>query len=238
MDEIVIDGVIGGWEVDSKDVIYQLGRANGDVLVLLNSIGGSVLHGVSIFNAFKAYNKGTITIRITGVAASIASYIALAGDKIEAYDNATYMIHNASLPAFSDYRGLRKAADISEGLTSIISKAYISKTSMSEKVIRKLMDDETFYYGAEMLEAGFVDEIISTDDSDTSKAEALSVAIESLKACNNAIVENEDNLSLEAVAKLLPSEDGDVETIEKVVDLSAQQKRARMLKIKYKEIQC
>lgn len=237
MDKIVIDGVIGGWDVDSKDVIHQLGRANGDVLVLLNSIGGSVLHGVSISNAFKAYNKGTVTVRITGVAASIASYIALAGDKLEAYDNTTYMIHNASLPAFSDYRGLRKAADISEGLTSIISKAYISKTGMNEKTIRNLMDDETYYYGAEMLEAGFVDEIISTE-SDTSKAEALSVAIESLKACNNAIVENEDTLSLEAVAKLLPSKDEVVEIIEAVVDLSAQQKRARTLKIKMKEIQC
>ena len=237
MDEIIIDGVIGGWEVDSKDVIYQLGRMKGDVLVLLNSVGGSVLHGVSIFNAFKAYDKGQITVRITGVAASIASYIALSADKIEAYDNTTYMIHNASLPAFSDYRGLRKAADISEGLTSIISKAYISKTGMSEKVVRKLMDDETYYYGTEMFDAGFIDEIISTE-SDGSKAEAMSMAIESLKACNNAIAEHENNLSLEAVAKLLPPKEEVVKVVPKVVDLSAQQKRARILKIKQKEIQC
>ncbi|MFK5937718.1 MAG: Clp protease ClpP [Sulfurimonas sp.] len=237
MDKIVIDGVIGGWEVDSKNIINQLNTKTGDVLVLLNSVGGSVLHGISIFNAFKAYKKGTIAVRITGIAASIASYIALAGDKIEAFDNTTFMIHNASLPAFSDYRGLRKAADISEGLTSIISKAYISKTGMSEKNVRKLMDDETFYYGAEMLDAGFVDEIISTESA-TNKAEALSVAIESLKACNNAIQKKENGLSLEAVAKLLPQKEEVVETKIKVVDLSAQQQRARKLSILNKEIQC
>ena len=230
MDEIVIDGVIGGWEVDSKDVIYQLGRCSGDVLVLLNSIGGSVIHGVAIFNAFIAYDKGTITVRITGVAASIASYIALAGDKVEAYDNTTYMIHNASLPVMGDYRALRKGADISEGLTSIIAKAYISKTSMSEEEIRSLMEEETFYYGAEMLEAGFVDAVISTEN-DTNKAEALSMAIESLKACNNAIHENESELSFEAVAKLLPAAEDVVEVIEDVVDLSAQKQRQRSLQI-------
>ena len=230
MDEIVIDGVIGGWEVDSKDVIYQLNKMSGDVLVLLNSIGGSVIHGVAIFNAFKAYNKGTITIRITGVAASIASYIALAGDKVEAYDNTTYMIHNASLPVMGDYRALRKGADISEGLTSIIAKAYIFKTSMDEKVIRDLMEEETFYYGAEMFEAGFIDSIISTEN-DTNKAEALSVALESLKACNNAIHEHESDLSFEAVAKLLPDKEEEVEIIEEVVDLSAQEQRRRSLEI-------
>lgn len=231
MDEIVIDGVIGGWEVDSKEIIYQLGKMRGDVLVLLNSIGGSVIHGVSIFNAFKAYDKGLITIRITGVAASIASYIALSGDKVEAYDNTTYMIHNASLPVMGDYRALRKGADISEGLTSIIAKAYISKSGKTEKEVRALMDAETFYYGAEMLDAGFVDSIISTENN-TNKAEALSVALESLKACNNAIHEHESDLSFEAVAKLLPQkEEVVVEVIEEVVDLSAQQQRARTLEI-------
>lgn len=230
MNEILIDGVIGGWDVDSKEIIYQLNQMKGDVLVLINSVGGSVLHGVSIFNALKAYDKGTVTVRITGVAASIASYIALAGDTVEAYDNTTYMIHNASLPVMGDYRALRKGADISEGLTSIIAKAYISKTGMVESEVRELMDEETFYYGAEMEEAGFIDVVISTE-SDTNRAEALSVTLEGLKACNNAIHEHESDLSFEAVAKLLPEDDHEPEVIETVVDLSAQHKRSRDLQI-------
>lgn len=227
MNEIVIDGVIGGWEIDSKEIISQLNNMSGDVLVTINSVGGSVFHGVSIFNALKAYSKGAITVRIVGVAASIASYIALAGDKIEAYDNTTYMIHNAWLPAMGDYQELRKAADISEGLSSIIAKAYISKTGIVEKDIRDAMDIETFYYGAEMLTAGFVDTIIPTD-SDTKKAEALAVTLEGLKACNNAIHQNE-NVSFESVAKLIPKKE--IKEIPKVVDLSAQQQRDRDIQI-------
>ena len=236
MDEIVIDGVIGGWEVDSKEVISQLNNMDGDVLITINSVGGSVLHGVSIFNALKAYDKGQITVRISGVAASIASYIALAGDTVEAYDNTTYMIHNASLPVMGDYRALRKGAEISEGLTSIISKAYVSKTGKSDSEVRALMEEESFFYGAEMHEAGFVDVIISTESNGT-KAEALAVTLEGLKACNNAIHEHESDLSFEAVAKLLPKEEVVKEVIEKVVDLSAQQQRSRNLEILEKETQ-
>ena len=230
MDEIVIDGVIGGWDVTSQEFIAELNAKKGDVLIKINSVGGSVMHGVAIFNAIKAYNKGNVTAQITGVAASIASYIVLACDTVEAYDNTTYMIHNASLCICGDYKELVKAADISEGLSAIIAKAYISKTSMSDKDIRKLMDDETFYYGAEMLDAGFVDNIISTDSGATNKKEALAMASERLKACNNAIIENESNLSLESVAKLLPEkEEVIVEVINEVVDVSAQQKRERDL---------
>ena len=232
MDEIILDGVIGGWEIDSRDVISQLNQCSGDVTVKINSIGGSVWHGISIFNAFKEYNKGKINVIITGIAASIASYIALAGDNIKAYDNATYMIHNASIYTFGDHRELRKSADIAENCTKLISNAYISRTSMSDKVIRKLMDEETFYFGSQMLEAGFVDEIISTESS-LDEAQAKAIAIEGLKACNNAIQENENNLSLEAVAKLLPVEEVLIkeEIILEVVDLSAQQQRRRSLQI-------
>jgi len=230
MDEIVIDGIIGGWDIDSQSFSDELNSKSGDVLLKVNSVGGSVMHGVAIFNAIRAYKKGIITAQITGVAASIASYIVLACDKVTAYDNTTFMIHNASLPALGDFRELRKAADISEGLSSIISKAYVSKTSMSDKDVRNLMDDETFYYGKEMLDAGFIDEIVATESAVTNKAEALAIATESLKACNNAIVENESNLSLEAVAKLLPEKEEEVLEVEnKVVDVSAQQKKAREL---------
>lgn len=238
MKTIIIDGVIGGWDVNSQWFIEQINDAIDDVTIEINSIGGSVIHGVAIFNAIKAYDKGTVTAKITGVAASIASYIVLACDKVIAYDNTTYMIHNASLPAFGDYRELQKAAAISEGLSAIIAKAYVFKTAMSDKDIRKLMEDETFYYGAEMLEAGFVDEIISTESNGT-KAEAMAMASESLKACNNALYENENDLSLEAVAKLLPVvEKVVVETKPEVADVSAKQQRDRKLSILNKELQC
>lgn len=221
MNEIVIDGVIGGWDVEAKDIIDQLNSMDGDVIIKLNSIGGSVIEGISIFNAIKAYSKGKIIVEITAVAASIASYIALAADNVKAYDNAVFMIHNASLPVFGDYRELRKGAEISEGLTSIIAKAYVAKTGLEDKKIRTLMDEETFYYGREMLDAGFVDEMIKTDEN-SSKAEALSLTLENLKACNNAIYEHKDDVNYEAVAQLLNKEQKKDE--EKVADLEAKKR--------------
>ena len=226
MNEIVIDGVIGSWDVDAKEIVSELTNMSGDVTIKLNSVGGSVIDGFTIYNALKAYDKGEIIVEIGAVAASIASYIALAGDLITAKSNSVYMIHNAWLPAVGDFVELRKAADISEGLSSIIANAYVAKTGMGKSDALSLMAKETFYYGAEMKDAGFVDEIINVDGT-TDKAAAYSVTVEGLKACNNAVMEHE-SINFEAVAKLLPKDE--VET-PKVVDLSAQQRRARELYI-------
>ena len=136
------------------------------------------------------------------------------------------MIHNAWLPAVGDFVELRKAADISEGLSSIMANAYVAKTGMGKSDALSLMAKETFYYGAEMQDAGFVDEIINVDGT-TDKAAAYSVTMESLKACNNAVMEHK-SINYEAVAKLLPK---DRVEKPKVVDLSAQQRRARELYI-------
>jgi len=222
MDEIIIDGVIGGWDIDAQEIVAQVNQAQGDILVKLNSVGGSVIDGITIYNALKKHDKGTVTVEIGAVAASIASYIALAGNKVIANSNSVYMIHNAWLPAVGDFIELRKSADISEGLSSIIANAYVAKTQMGKSDALSLMAKETFYYGAEMQEVGFVDEIINVD-GEIDKTSAYSVTVESLKACNNAILENE-SINFEAVAKLLPKDE--VET-PKVVDLSAQKKRQR-----------
>lgn len=230
MNNILIDGIIGGWDVDAREIVSQLNEAEGDVTIKLNSVGGSVIEGITIYNAIREYNKGTVTVEIGAVAASIASYIALAGDKVIAHSNSVFMIHLAWLPVAGNYNDLRKAADISEGLSSIIANAYVAKTKMEKSEAIDLMTKETFYYGAEMKDAGFVDEIIDAENKST-KAEALSVTIEGIKACNNAVQENESDLSFEAVAKLLPEKEVVEEVIEKVVDLSAQQMRARRLYI-------
>jgi len=236
MNEIIIDGQIGSWEVDAKEIALQLSNMSGDVTVKLNSVGGSVIDGISIYNAIAQYDKGVVTVEIGAVAASIASYIALAGDKVIANTNSVYMIHLAWLPVAGNYIDLRKAADISEGLSSIIANAYVAKTKMEKSEAISLMEKEAFYYGAEMLDAGFVDEI-NTIEINSDKASALAVTLEGLKACNNSILEHE-TLSYEAVAKLLPKEEvAEVETPE-AVDLSAQQARARTLEILKKELEC
>ena len=185
MNEIIINSDIGKWSISSLDVINQLKEMSGDVTVKISSNGGDVFQGIEIHNAFNEYYKGNINIVITSIAASIASYIALAGDSIKAYDNATFMIHNAWTFAAGDHNELRKTADIVEGLSSIMSKKYASKTGKSIEDINVLMDDSSFYYGDEILNNGFCDEIIATDE-DSSKKEAVALAREGFKAsCKN-----------------------------------------------------
>ena len=178
---IKIDGEIG-WTTTARDVKWELARANGDIRVEISSPGGSVFQGIEIFNALKNYQGGNVEVVIMSLAASIASYIALAGDTIKAHDNAVYMIHNAHVFVGGDHNKLRKTADIVSGLSNILAKKYIEVTGKDEKEIKAMMDEETFFYGAEMQEAGFVDEIIETEESkDPEGAKAL--AHEQFAAC-------------------------------------------------------
>ena len=180
MPKIVIEGEIG-WDTTSREVKNQLKNMRGDLEVEISSVGGSIYQGIEIFNALEKYEGHITTINI-GMAASMASYLMLVGDSIKAYDNATYMIHNGSTFAWGDHNKLRKTADHVEQLSALICKKYMEKTGKSEAELRTMMDDETFLYGDEMLEHGFVDEMISTDKN-KDKSSALASFQASISAC-------------------------------------------------------
>jgi ATP-dependent Clp protease protease subunit len=116
MQQIKINGEIG-FEVLAGDIEEVLNNANGDIELLIDSPGGSVFEGVTIFNLLRDYNKGKITATINGVAASMASYIAMVADELKVYDNSTFMIHNAWGITIGDYRDMQKTAEILQGLT-------------------------------------------------------------------------------------------------------------------------
>jgi len=227
MTEIKIVGVVGGWEVDAADIIHQVDLAKGDIELFIDSPGGSVIDGYSIFNALKSYQNGKVYAKISAVAASIASYIAMAAQEIEVEENSIFMIHNAWLPAMGDHRELRKVADIGEALTNIISLAYSSKTNKDIKTIRKMMDEETHFFGKEIVEAGFANKVAtSTDDGSMDKAAAYALMSEKLKSCNNSIYKHANEIDLSAAAKLvLPKAKNKEEKRDKKVALSAKSLR-------------
>ncbi len=201
--KIEINGDIG-WDITAKEIKQQLETMSGDIEVQINSYGGSVFEGVEIYNALKAYNKGAVNVVIQSIGASIASYIAMAGDTIKAYDNTTLMIHNAWNIAIGDHRELRKSADICESLSNIIAKAYASKTKKSLNEIKNLMDEDSYFYGQEMKDNGFVDEIISTDE-EKNKDEAYALAVPKIKEVLNKKDERYRGDDLDKlVAKLIP----------------------------------
>lgn len=240
MNEILLNDEIGFWGITSQSFISQLDAMDGDVTVKISSPGGDVFQGIEIFNALKEYERGQIHVVITSLAASMASYIALAGDTIKVYDNATYMIHNAWSIAWGDHRDMRHTADILEGLSSIISKKYISKTGKSKEEIQALMDEESYFYGEEILNSGFCDEIISTEE-DVTKQEAVALSKEKFKSCNKNMNENfNKDEFVQSAAKLskdgfLAKEQEGVEDLEKKVAVVAQQKRNREIEILERE---
>jgi len=204
---IKIDDEIGFWGISAREIKDQLSVATGDITVEINSPGGSVIEGIAIFNAIKEYNKGTVTTINIGLAASMASYIALAGDVKKSYDNAIYMIHNASGFAWGDYREMTSRAKILQSMSNILKKAYVSQTGKTDIEMQDAMDIETFYFGQEILDNGFVDELISTD-GELDEANARTLAKESFTACIGNISKNTKPEEYEQVAAILKVDTG------------------------------
>lgn len=180
---IIIDGEIG-YSVKAADIRKQLDAAAGASLdVHISSPGGSVMEGLTLYNLFRDYKRrfpqAVMVCQIKGIAASMASYLAVnsAFDHVSAENNAVLMLHNVYAGTQGDHRELRRSADVVESLTNLLADAYTQKTGKSKAEILQLMDAETWYFGQEIKENGFVDEVLSTDNGDTyNRAEAITRA--------------------------------------------------------------
>jgi ATP-dependent Clp endopeptidase proteolytic subunit ClpP len=124
----------------------------------INSPGGVVFDGVTIYNLIKQH-PATVTTYIDGLAASIASVIALAGDKVIMAANALYMVHNPTGLAMGTANDMRSLADVLDKIAGTMVGTYVSKTGKEEADIRAMLDAETWMTADEALEAGFIDEI-------------------------------------------------------------------------------
>ena len=202
---IIIEGIIG-WDVIPEDIRGKLDTFDGaDIEIEISSPGGFVDDGIVIFNLINNY-KGHVTTHLMGFAASMASYIALAGDLITAESNAIFMIHNVSGIAWGDSREMEKESKILEGLTSLLSRAYALKSGKTIAEIRDLMNDETYFFGPDMKEAGFVDEIIPLDkanDPKMTKNQAVALAKTSVAGCIAKMKKFESKENFERAAALL-----------------------------------
>lgn len=206
--EFTLEGGIG-WDIGTWDVKNMLREANGeDILVNFASPGGSVFTGLKIFNLFKLY-KGNVDFHLIGEAASMGSYIPLAGRKITAEPNVVYMIHNARSFVGGDHNDLRKVADLVEGLSGLLRNEYMARTGKSKEEITAMMDEETFLFGPEIVDAGFIDSIVEGTDVPDAEArlQHLAVAKESFEACMTRI-QTEEADEYEQIAAFLPEPKG------------------------------
>lgn len=126
--------------------------------IYCNSGGGEVFAGMAIHSMLKRHSAYK-TAYVDGLAASIASVVIMAADKIVMPVNAMLMIHNCTTIAVGNKKELRKMADDMDKIDESILATYVAKTGKEEKEISKLMDAETWFTAAEAVEMGFADEL-------------------------------------------------------------------------------
>lgn len=129
-----------------------------EISVFINSDGGDVFAGQAINSMLKRHSA-TVTVYVDGLAASIASVIAMAGDKVIMPSNAMMMIHNPWSFAIGNSEDMRKMADDLDKIAESIVAAYREKTGLSDEEIKAIMDKETWLTAEEAVEKGFADEI-------------------------------------------------------------------------------
>lgn len=174
--DLLIYGEIGGYwgeGVEASAVAKELAGLDVDTLnVRINSPGGSVFEGVTIYNSL-AQHAANVVVHIDGVAASIASIIAMAGDEIRIAEAATMMIHKPLSFAFGHAPDLRKEADVLDTLEDSLLDIYEARTGTKRDELSKLLAAETWMRGQEAVDAGFADTIVKSKTKKKAAAHAL-----------------------------------------------------------------
>jgi len=137
---------------------------SGPLNVRLNSVGGLVDQGMAIYAALRE-RTGGVTIHVDGLAASIASVIAMAGT-VRMHPGSMLMIHNPWNLALGDAAEMRKNADMLDKWRDAIVAIYVGKTGQSEDRIKSMLDAETWLTAQEALDLGFADEVIEAESTE------------------------------------------------------------------------
>lgn len=158
--EVFIYDVIGGFfGVDTGEIVKEIAAIETpEITVRINSPGGGVFDGVAIYNALVNHDA-KITTQIDGVAASIASVVAMAGEDVHMNLGTQFMIHKPMAFSGGNADDLRSMADLLDKVEDSIIDIYTSKSDLSRDEIATAMAAETWYTPEEALEAGFVTSI-------------------------------------------------------------------------------
>lgn len=149
----------GGWfggGISAADVVAQLAEITGDVEVHINSGGGDVFDGIAIYNALNA--RTGVTIVVDGIAASIASIIAQAGQSRVIAPGAMMMIHDALSLCIGNAGDMRETADLLDQVSDNLASIYAARGGTVEDW-RKAMQAETWYGAQDAVDAGLMDKL-------------------------------------------------------------------------------
>ena len=151
----------------------ELNAGEGDITVWINSPGGSVFAAAEIYTMLKEY-KGKVTVKIDALAASAASVVAMAGEKVLMSPTAILMVHDPMTYAMGNIKDMEKVINVLKEVKESIINAYQAKTNLSRSKIAQLMEDETWLNAKKAVELGFADEILFESGEDNGEGQAFS----------------------------------------------------------------
>lgn len=170
-----------GEGVSAKRVGAALRRVGDqDVIVNINSPGGNFFEGLAIYNLLRNHSQ-KVTVNVIGLAASAASFIAMAGDEINVAQAGFLMIHNTQLCACGDRNDFQDIIDTMSAFDDVLSGIYATRSGAKKATIAAMLDNETWLSGEQAVEQGFADrllepsEIETTNRVDTSEYKAIRV---------------------------------------------------------------
>lgn len=143
-----------------RDQMKSMDRADS-LLVRINSPGGSVFDGVAIKTLLDEWQAG-VQVQVDGIAASAASYIAMAGTTISMASGSMLMIHNPWSVVVGNASDMRKEAELLDKVGDQLAAAYATKSGVSMDDIKAALDAETWYTADEAVAAGLADAVLSS----------------------------------------------------------------------------
>lgn len=200
MAQLTLSGTVGG-DILAEDVRkFLANNQDENIEVFINSGGGSVFEGLEVYNTLRASGRNVTTV-ITGLAASIASVIFLAGDERIAMTGTSYMIHKPSSIALGDADNLKKEADVLDSIQENIGDIYKERTNIEDA--NALMNDETWFKVDEMATNGITNserqvKMMLGDEEDMSKIDDLKAELEQVNAQKSEAEEAKQVAELQA----------------------------------------
>ena len=171
--EILLYDEIGFWGITAEEFRRELAAIDAPTIHLrINSPGGEVFDGMAIFNALREHPAHVIT-HIDGLAASMASIVALAADEVRMAENAFLMIHEPWSLVIGNAADLRKEAQVLDKLSGAMAGIYRLASGATDEQVLAWMGEETWFSAAEALDAGFAHEVLSEEPEAIKQAAAL-----------------------------------------------------------------
>jgi ATP-dependent protease ClpP protease subunit len=151
--------VIGGWDLDASTFVQAVHSVQAPAMdVHVNSPGGLVFDAVAMFEALRG-SPAAVDVHIDGLAASAASFLAMAGDTVDIAKGGRMMIHDASGAAWGNPAEMREMADLLDQVSDDISGFYADRAGGSPEMWRAVMTAETWYSASQAVDAKLADKI-------------------------------------------------------------------------------